>query len=143
MNINSETVTIVIALAAIVSPMLVAIINNSHHAKMESLSLSHQEKMQELNFQAKRESENLRYLNSIFENYLQSASRCIADPTYENIRLYGEHYSISFIYFPPASYERLKYVNTLIRGCDWDSANVQLEEFSIWLAPLMKDMLRL
>lgn len=143
MNINSGTVTIVIALAAIISPILVAVINNVHHSKMESLSHSHQEKMKELDLQAKRESENLKYLHSIFENYLQSTSRCIASPTSENIELYGEHYSISFIYFPPESYERLELINSSVQKRDWEEANILLEEFSIWLAPLMKDMLKL
>ncbi len=143
MNINSGTVTIVIALAAIISPILVALINNAHHSKMEALSHSHQEKMKELDLQAKRESENLKYLHSIFENYLQSASRCIASPTPENVKLYGEHYSISFIYFPPASYERLELINDSIRKRDWEEANALLEEFSVWLAPFMKDMLKL
>lgn len=142
MNINSGTVTIVIALAAIISPILVAIINNFHHAKMEALAHSHQEKMKELDLQAKRESENLKYLHSIFENYLQSISRCIANPTPENIELYGEHYSISFIYFPSESYERLELINSSIQKRDWEDANAQLEELSIWLAPIMKEMLK-
>lgn len=142
MNINSGTVTIVVALAAIISPIFVAIINNVHHAKMEALSYSHQEKMRELDLQDKRESENLKYLHSIYENYLKSASRCIAVQNAENIKLYGECYSISFIYFPPASYERLESINASIRNRDWEDANTQLEEFSIWLAPLMKEMLK-
>lgn len=142
MNINSGTITIVIALAAIISPILVALINNAHHSKMERLSLAHQEKIKEMDFQAKRKDESLKYLRSIFENYLQSASRCIASPTPDNLKIYGEHYSISFIYFPSAAHEKLEDINYLIRKHDWEGANAKLEEFSIWLAPLMNDILK-
>lgn len=142
MNINSGTITIVIALAAIISPILVALINNAHHSKMERLSLAHQEKIKEMDFQAKRKDESLKYLRSIFENYLQSASRCIASPTPDNLKLYGEHYSISFIYFPSAAHEKLKGINDSIRKHAWEEANTKLEEFSIWLAPLMNDILK-
>ncbi len=142
MNINSGTITIVIALAAIISPILVALINNAHHSKMERLSLAHQEKMKEMDLQAKRKDESLKYLRSIFENYLQSTSRCIANPTHDNLKLYGEHYSISFIYFPPAAHEKLEGINYSIRKHDWEEANTRLEEFSIWLAPFMNDILK-
>lgn len=142
MNINSGTITIVVALAAIISPILVALINNAHHSKMERLSLAHQEKMKEMDLQAKRKDENLKYLRSIFENYLQSTSRCIANPADDTIRLYGEHYSISFIYFPSTAHEKLEDINLSIREHNWEEANTKLERFSIWLAPLMNDMLK-
>ena len=41
MNLTPGLVTSVIALAAIVSPMLVAIINNSHQAKLKTLEFKH------------------------------------------------------------------------------------------------------
>lgn len=130
MNINSDVVIVVISLAAIISPILVALINNFHHSRMRKIELKED-----------RRNQNLKYLYSIFENYLQSTSRCIAVPSSENIKLYGENYSIAFAFFPPKAHQMLKEINASIRQRDWDSANAQLESLSIWLSGLMKDLL--
>lgn len=142
MNITANTVTVIIAIAAIISPILVALINNHHQAKMKELEFAHYEQLKKLELDATRNKENKDYLHSIFENYLQSTSRCIANPTGENRKIYGENYSISFVYFPPKAHSKLKSINSSIRNHEYDSANDQLEELSIWLSALMKEMLQ-
>lgn len=47
MNLTPGLVTSVIALAAIVSPMLVAIINNSHQAKLKTLEFKHDSRVRQ------------------------------------------------------------------------------------------------
>ena len=141
MPISANTVTIVIALAAIVSPILVALINNAHQSNLKKLELEHSERLKAQELKAQHEERNMRYLYSIYENYLQSTSRCIANPSRDNIKLYGENYSISFVYFPPNCHDQLKSINESIRECHWEDANKELEHLSIWLSGIMKEML--
>lgn len=140
MPVSANTVTIIIALAAIISPIFVALINNVHHSKLKKIELEHTERLKAQELNAQREERNIRYLYSIYENYLQSTSRCIANPTCENIKLYGENYSIAFVYFPPKCHEQLKSINASVRGECWEDANEKLEVLSIWLSDLMKEM---
>lgn len=130
MHISANTVTVVIALSAILSPILVAIINNHHNAKMKKLEL-----------QSVQDERNMQYIYSIYENYLQSTSKCIANPTDYNLNLYGENYSIALAYFPQEYHELLKGINESIRNRNWDSANTMLEILSIRLSSVIKPML--
>lgn len=141
MPVSANTVTIVIALAAIVSPILVALINNVHQSKLKKLEFEHNERLKAQELTAQREERNIRYLYSIYENYLQSTSRCIANPSRENLKLYGENYSIAFVYLPPKCHDQLKSINDSIRDCSWKDANEKLEHLSIWLSGIMKEML--
>ena len=142
MNLNANTVTVIVAIAAIVSPILVAFINNHHQIRMAKLDYEHQEYLKKLELEDRKNSENTQFLYSIYENYLQSASRCIANPTHDNIKLYGEHYSISFIYFPSKFYKQLKSTNAFIRDRDWGKANESLEDLSIKLSKEIKDIMK-
>ena len=141
-TIDANTVTVLIALSAIISPILVALINNRHQAKMKKLELEHLSEIKRIEAKEAKEQSTNKYLHSLFDNYLQSTGRCIANPTHENIKLYGENYSISFAYFPAECHDQLKAINDSIRKRNWDTANMQLEGLSIQLSPLMKDMLK-
>lgn len=142
MIVSANTVTIVIAISAIISPILVAIINNHHQAKMKKLEFKHQENLKNLEIKETHEKKVIDYIHSIYESYLKSASRYISNPTNDNKKTYGENYSISFVYFPPKAHDRLKEINSLIRSHDYVGANGKLEELSIWMSALMKDMLK-
>lgn len=62
MNLTPGLVTSVIALAAIVSPMLVAIINNSHQAKLKTLEFKHDSRVRQ--FEIYYADKKLRFRNS-------------------------------------------------------------------------------
>lgn len=131
MNINANTVTIVIAICAILSPILVAVINNWYNFKLKKLEAQQQ-----------KEKETTAFIQSVYEHYLQSAGRCIASCTRETEQQYGEHYSIAFIYFPSEFHDSLKNINSAIRDGDWDTATKLLEELAIALSRPMKDILK-
>lgn len=130
MNISANTVTIVIAICAILSPILVAVINNIYQLKIRKLDAADAWKK---DFDA--------YLKSAFENYFKDTSRCIANPTPDNLTSYGQSYSICFCYFPPAGHDQLLEINKAIRANDWESANAKLESFSVWMSGLMRQIL--
>ena len=50
MNLTPSLVTSVIALAAVISPMLVAIINNSQQTKLKELEFKHDNQIRQLKF---------------------------------------------------------------------------------------------
>lgn len=142
MPVSANTVTIIIALAAIISPIFVALINNAHQSKLKKLELEHSERLKAQELYAQREERNLHYLYSIYENYLQGTSRCIANPSQDNLKLYGENYSIAFVYFPPEYHELLKNINSLVQNRHWKEANEQLEILSMRLSDIMKKMIK-
>lgn len=59
MIVSANTVTIVIAISAIISPILVAIINNHHQAKMKKLEFKHQENLKNLEIKETHEKKLL------------------------------------------------------------------------------------
>ncbi len=128
MNIE-HILTSAIAISAIISPIFVAIINNHYQTKIKDKELienSHERRMNEL--------------RTIYQNYFQSASACIASPNELTLFEYGKNYSISFIYFPIKAHDRLKNINSAIEARDWTSARIQLEELSLWISDFMKDI---
>lgn len=131
MHISANTVTIVIAICAILSPILVAIINNWYHFKLKKLEVQQQ-----------RKKETTAFIQSVYEHYLQSAGRCITDCTSEAEQRYGEHYLIAFIYFPSEFHDSLKNINSAICNGDFTTATKLLEELSVALARPMKDILK-
>lgn len=71
--------TIVIAVCAILSPVLTAIINNHHQKAMKQLEYKHLE-----------HEEQIRHEREIFEKFVSAAGACIHDPMRKNINTYGE-----------------------------------------------------
>ena len=129
MGMDANTLTAIIAICAIVSPILVALINNYHQTKMKKLEIS------EIRYERQIE-----YLQSIYQSYLQSASAAIASPRNETLSEYGKNYAIAFSFFPPKAHDRLKQINQSIYNKDWKAAEMQLEELSLWLSDLIKDI---
>lgn len=78
------TVSIIIALCAIISPILTAIINNHHQLKLRKLEL-----------REKQYENTIVYQRSIFENYLRASGKCITHANPDALREYGEYYLIA------------------------------------------------
>lgn len=125
----SFTITAIIALCALISPIVTTVLNNRHKLKIRKLELEHEIC-----------EHKIEYLRSVYNNYLKSTSKCIAYPDEDSLREYGENYSISFAYFPPSTHELLKAINADITERNFDSANKNLEDLSIFLASLMKSL---
>lgn len=83
------TFTAIIALSAIISPAIVARINNKHLRKMKEIELSHEEY-----------HETILHKREIFEKFLKSASACSVYKTDETLHEFGTYYPLAYMYFP-------------------------------------------
>lgn len=77
------TISVIIALCAILSPILTAIINNCHDTKLKKLEYEHLEREEE----RKHERE-------MYEGYIRAAGSCIQYPGKEQKANFGEHSSL-------------------------------------------------
>lgn len=85
----SLTIVSIVALSAILSPIIVARINNRHLRKMKEIELSREEY-----------HETILHKREIFEKFLKSASACALCKTDETLREFGTYYPLAYMYFP-------------------------------------------
>lgn len=96
----SSLVVMIVAICALVSPILTAACNNWHQRKMKQLEYEHQDKKWRLN----RERE-------MYEGYIRAAGAAVQAPTNENLKEYGSYSAIASYYAP-------KFVQINIRKMD-------------------------
>lgn len=115
----SITITAIVALCAIISPILTAIINNCHQTKIKRLELRQQEYR-----------DTVLYYRTIYENYLRHAGRCIyfADP--EALKEYGEYYYAALMYAPSDIQADMIEANNLMQKDKFEQASVLIEKLS-------------
>lgn len=113
------TISVIIALCAIISPVLTALINNHHQSKLKALELKQQ------NFR-----NTILYQRDVYENYLKHAGRCIyfADP--DALKDYGEYYYAALMYAPPDLQSDMIKANELMLKDDFDNASVLIEKLT-------------
>ena len=85
----SGLVAMVVAICALISPILTAICNNWHQRKMKQMEYDHQEREDQL----KRERE-------IYEGYIRAAGAAIQSGTHENLGEFGSHSALAMYYAP-------------------------------------------
>lgn len=110
------TVTAILGIAAIISPIATAIINNWYQLKLKKLELQ-QEHLEKTTY----------YIRSIFENYLRYAGRCIYNSDREALKDYGEYYFLALSYAPDELTDLLISINDRIYYSQFDLATKQLE----------------
>lgn len=113
------TISVIIALCAIVSPVLTTIINNCHQTKIKKLELKQQEYRNTIIHQ-----------RDFFENYLKHAGRCIYYADSEALKDYGEHYFSALMYAPDDLKADMIEANQLMLKDDWDNASVLIEKLT-------------
>lgn len=102
-------------IVAIVSPIMVAIMNNIHNTKIRKLELKY-----------KKQTSYFQKQQSVFDNYILYASKQI-DTNYQSehieyIRYYGE----MFMYVPEYHWGELETLHKYIQNKDKKNANQQL-----------------
>lgn len=85
----SFTVTAIIAVCALLSPIATALINNQHQIRMKRLEYEHTEKMA----QEAHEQE-------IYEGYVRAAGACIQVQTNGTYQEFGSYSSLAMYYVP-------------------------------------------
>jgi len=83
------SISVILALCAIISPIFTAIINNRHQTKMKRMELSPQECR-----------DTILYHRDVYENYLKHAGRCIYHANHDALKDYGEYYYAALMYAP-------------------------------------------
>ena len=121
------TISVIIALCAIVSPILTAIINNRHQLKLRKLEL-----------RQKQYENTIMYQRNIFENYLRYSGKCLSRANSDSLREYGEYYLIALMYAPSEIKEKMISANNFLQNYDLDAAGKIYEE----LAPMIHALLQ-
>jgi len=103
----SITISAVIAIAAIISPILTAIINNTHQRSMKKLELKD-----------KHYEKTVSYQKEIFENYLGKTGNYIGSTFTSTKALmeYDDAYLVALLYAPIDLQQSMKNANDAIRA---------------------------
>lgn len=115
-TVFSSLVTAIVALSAIITPIITTIINNKHFLKVRSLD----------DKQAKYK-ETTKYKQSIIENYIKYAGRCISHANVATMHDYGEYYFLALTYSPNDIREQMKQIHSYMLAYKWDKASAALE----------------
>ncbi len=94
------TISVILALAAIISPIFTTIINNRYQLKIRKLEVKQKEYEQ-----------SILYERNIFENYLRYLNDVFQNPTKESLSGYAQYYPLASMYLPPNVREKLSAVN--------------------------------
>lgn len=124
---------IIVALVAIIAPVITTLINGFFQKTEREANA--RESIQKEEKEHSRPIES--HIRTIYTEYLQNTSKCIAYPDDENMKEYGKSYAIAFAYFPKNLHDMLKGINKSIEDRNYIEARRQLEELSIWISDLM------
>lgn len=113
------TFTAIIALSAIISPAIVARINNKHLRKMKEIELSYEEY-----------HETVLHKREIFEKFLKSASACVVCKTNETLREFGTYYPLAYMYFPVDMHNTLIELHMYVMQGNQKEVRVRVELLS-------------
>lgn len=113
------SISVILALCAIVSPIFTAIINNMHQTKIKKMELKQQEYR-----------DTIIHQRDFFENYLKHAGRCIYYADSDALKDYGEHYFSALMYAPDDLKSDMIEANRLMLKDDWDNASILIEKLS-------------
>lgn len=107
---STVSITALLGICAIISPILTAIINNLYQIKLKKIELRRQEYRDATLHQ-----------RDLFDNYLHHAGRCIYRADSENLTAYGEAYFTALSYASGALRDDMIKANALIfngNACD-------------------------
>ncbi len=113
------SISVILALCAILSPILTAIINNIHHTKIRKMEL-----------QQDYYRETIFHQRELFENYLKCAGRCIQNSDLDALKDYGEYYFSALPYTAGKLRSDMIKANQLILKEEYKEASPILEEIT-------------
>lgn len=123
------TISAILGIAAVISPIATAIINNHYQIKFKKLELE-QQQLEKTTY----------YIRSVFENYLRYAGRCIYNADRDARKDYGEYYFLALTYSPEILSDFFIKINDAIYSDDYDAAIPLLENLRFELSKLLKTM---
>lgn len=113
----SFTITAIVALISLISPIVTTLLNNRHQLKIRKLEL------------AQKQSENtVLYMRNIFENYVSALGKLPAHATNEALEEYGKYYPLAYMYLPENLQSDMSDINILVLEHMWDRIPPLLEK---------------
>lgn len=125
----SFTITAIIAICALVSPIATTIINNCHQKSMRKLEYREQEKQRKIERQ-----------REIYEDYLRAAGACIQHANPESLLEFGRHSAQILCYVPDDLIDDIQRLERLVISRDRDFAQDQLDLVIAKLRPLLQEL---
>lgn len=113
------TITVVVALSAVISPILTALINNRHHTKIKMLELQQQQ----------YENETL-HKRAVFERYLENAGRKLAWTDIDSSKSYYDAYFNALFFAPPELQKQMIKIHLNIQHMKETEANALLADLA-------------
>ena len=111
MNLDlTITVSVIIALCAIISPILVSIINNHYQLKLKQIEIVKDHKAQ------------------AFEAYLNALEKCIRDKRNSTLVTYGQAFGNALLYASSSTQSVMIEIDTIISSAPFDSYKVDINK---------------
>ena len=108
--------TVVIGLCALLSPMLVALVNNKHQLELTKLEI---------------ENRNSLFSKEIIDGYFKYAGAVIGEANTENLTRFGEYSSLVYFYIPKQYHNTVAFINEkLLKEYDRNDAREMLEQLA-------------
>ena len=123
------SVTSILAISAIISPIVTAIINNRHQYKLKELEYKHE-----------NEKSSLFYKRGVYEDYLRCVGRVVAFSDNESFKEYGRIYPLALIYFPESLYDQLIDINDDLQARRISIASEKLNVLAPKIRTILKSM---
>ncbi len=125
----SLTITSIIAICALASPIITTLINNHHQKSIRKMDYVESEKTKQL--EQKRD---------VFENYLQYAGAFVHRFDLESLKDFGMYSARALCYVPEDMLDDMKKLEILILNRDQKEAIILLEQISIRLRPILREL---
>lgn len=123
------TISVVIAICAIISPILTTILNNHYLLKCKKI---------DMRLEAEKSSHF--YKRGVYETYLKAVGKCIQSKGHNTLVEYGEIYPIALIYFPIDLQSDLITLNDEISNYYWENAQQKLNHLAPKIRTILENM---
>ena len=110
------TISVIVAICSIVSPIATTILNNIHNTKIKKMELKD-----------KHYKRTILHIQGIYEEYLKSAGNIRMVPKDELLEQYSTYYLLALFHAPPDLQKQMIKVNRLIESRNWEEALSLLE----------------
>lgn len=119
-QIFSNILPSITAIAAILAPIITAMINNHHQTKIKKMEL-----------EQKKHEQYILHKREIFENFLSAFNEVCHLKNDDALSRYSSSYSLVYIYLPKPVRDDLGKVNLLIEKKIWDEAVKYVDAISM------------
>lgn len=125
----SFTITAIIAVCSLISPIVTTLINN-HHQKV----------MKQLEYREKEKSYKLERKRQIYENYIRAAGSCVQLLSRETLSEFGKYSSQILCYVPEDLQEDIITMEKLINEHNMVKALSLLDHIVLKLRPILQEL---